>query len=145
MTKRQFLKRCKKALQENGKQIISLQRLMNQEARGEISDLEVQRRLDVLRRDVEETFSNYEKMNPPSKCFQMYHEVLNGLVVFFESIVNYSEYLQAKKTKLEVESLDLFKKSNENLQKYKELSLKLSKQIDLNLNKKIIKKDLKSK
>ncbi len=134
-TKRQLLKRSKKALKETGQQILSLRQLMNQEAHGDISTIDAHRRLDVLRRDVEDTFSTYEKANPPSECFQLYHEILNGLILFYESIVTYSEYLQAKEGYLEKEFPDLFRKTNENLQTYQEISLRLSRVVDSKLNK----------
>jgi len=136
VTKRQLLKRSKEALQETGVQILSLRQLMNQEAHDDIRTIDAHRRLDMLRRDVEETFSKYQKINPPSECFHLHHEILNGLILFYGSIVSYSEYLQAKEGQLEKEFPELFRKTNETLQKYQELSLKLSLEVDSKLNKK---------
>lgn len=136
MTKRQFLKRSKKALQETGAEILALRRLMNKVSSDEISIKDAYRRLDVLRRDVENTFSKYEKLSPPSECFHLHQEILHALILFFDSIVSYSEYLQAKEDRLQVEYHDLLQKSNINLQKYQELSLKLSREVDSKLNKK---------
>ena len=137
MTKRQFLKRSKKALQETGVQILSLRGLMNQETSADISIIEAHRRLDVLRREVENTFSSYEKLISPSECFHLHQEIIHGLILFFESIVTYSEYLYAKESNLEKEFPDLLRKSNKNLKEYQELSIKLSKEVDSKLNKKI--------
>jgi hypothetical protein len=136
LTKRQFLKRSKKALQETGVQILSLKGLMNQIDSDQITTLEAHRRLDVLRRDVEKTFSVYEKINPPSKCFQLYQRILKGLLLFFESIVLYSEYLQIREGNLQAESLDKVEKTRENLESYQELSLSLSREVDSMLRKK---------
>ncbi|HTX61262.1 MAG TPA: hypothetical protein VMC48_03060 [Methanobacterium sp.] len=135
LTKRQFLKRSKKALQETGSQVLSLRGLMNQEYNNEITLLEAQRRLDVLRRDVEETFSVYEKNSPPSNCLSLYQRILNGLILFFESIVTYSEYLQAKERSLPEENLENLGKTRENLLRYRELSLNLSREVDSYLRK----------
>ena len=137
MTNRQFLKRSKKALEETGVQILALRGLMNQEANAHISITDAIRRLDMLRKDVENTFSTYEKLEPPSECFNLHQEMLNGLILFFESIVSYLEYLHANEDNSQTENSELLMKSNENLQKYQELSLKLSREVDSNLSKKI--------
>jgi hypothetical protein len=136
LTKRQFLKKSKKALQDTGVQILSLKGLMNQVAFDQITIREAHRRLDVLRRDMEETFSVYEKINPPSKCFQLYQRIIKGLVLFFESIVLYSEYLQAKEGNLPADNLDKLEKTRENLESYQGVSLRLSREVDSMLRKK---------
>lgn len=133
LTRRQFLKKSKKALQETGAQIISLRGLMNQEAKGEISLLEAQRRLDHLRSEVEEIFSRYEKLKSPSKCLQLQQRIMKGLILFYESLVVYSESLQAKEDGLEESSQNLLIKSAQKLHEYKELSLSLSREVDSNL------------
>lgn len=136
LTKLQFLKRSKKALQETGAQIMSLRALMNQETQDKMSAHEAHRRLDVLRRDVEETFAVYEKLKPPSKCLQLHQKILKGLILFFESIVSYSEYLQAKENNLPEKNLNKLEKTRENLMRYQELSLNLSMEVDSMLHKK---------
>jgi hypothetical protein len=47
------------------------------------------------------------------------------------------EYLHSIEDNSQEEYRDLLGKSNENLQKYQELSLKLSREVDSNLSKKI--------
>ncbi len=135
LTKRQFLKRSKEALQETGVQVLSLRGLMNQEAKGEIDLLEAQRSLDALRKTAEDTFSRYQKLNPPSKCFSLQQNIINTLIIFYESLVAYSESLLAKEEDSEEKSLNLLRKSNEELYKYKEVSATLSREVDSNLQK----------
>lgn len=134
-TKRQFLKKSKKALQDTGMQMLSLRDLMKQESSNQIGAHQANRKLDVLRRDVEETFNVYEKMNPPSLCLPLYHRVLNGLIVFFDSLVTYSEYLQEIEEKNEVFQ-EKKEKVRDNLLRYQDISLKLSKEVDRYLYKK---------
>ncbi len=136
LTKRQFLKRSKEALQETGVHILSLRRLMSQEVKGQISLLEAQRGLDSLRSNVEDTFSRYEKLNPPSKCLQLKQRIIKGLILFNESLVAYYESLMAREADLEGKYQELLEKSNEELDKYKELSLSLSREVDSKLRKK---------
>lgn len=130
LTKRQFLKKSKNALQETGIQILSFRGLINQEVKGEISLLEAQRSLDHLRNDAENTFSWYVKLNPPSKCLGLQQRIINALIIFYESLVAYSESLQASEDHQEEKSKLLLVKSSEELNKYKELSLSLSREVD---------------
>ncbi len=133
LTKHQFLKRSKEALKETGVQTLSFRRLMNQKAKGEISLLEVQRSLDRLRNDAEDTFSQYEKLNPPSKCLGLKQRAIKALIMFHESLVTYSESLPAREPALQEK---LLKRSSEELDEYKELSFHLSREVDSNLQKK---------
>ncbi len=133
LTKRQFLKKSKKTLQETGVQILSYRRLMNQEDKGEINLLEAQRSLDHLRNEVEDTFSRFEKLNPPSECLGLKQMIIKALIIFHESLVTYSESLLASESDLKEK---LQKRSDEELLKYKELSLSLSREVDAGLQKK---------
>lgn len=134
LTKRQFLKKSKKALQDTGVHILSLRTLKNQESKDHLRD--VQRSLNSLRDEVENTFSRYSKLNPPSKCLDLQHRIVQGQILFHESIVFYSDSLIARKDGLDEKSQELLKKSDEELNKYKELSLSLSREVDLELWKK---------
>lgn len=136
LTRRQFLKKSKKALQETGVQILTMRSLKNQEVKGSTNLLDAQRSLDNLRKEVEETFSRYTKLNPPSKCLDLQHRIVQGLILFHESLVIYSESLMAKKDGLDEKFQELLKKSNEELEKYKELFLSLSREVDSELRRK---------
>jgi hypothetical protein len=133
LTKRQLLKRSKEALQETGVQVLSFRRLTSQKTKGEINLLEAQRSLERLRNEVEDTFSRYEKLNPPSECLKLKQRIMKALIIFHESLVTYSESLLAKESDLQEK---LQKRSDEELNEYKELSLYLSREIDSNLQKK---------
>ncbi|MCE5213331.1 MAG: hypothetical protein LLF83_01240 [Methanobacterium sp.] len=134
LTKRQFLKKSKIALQQTGVQLLSLRGLMNQKSKGEISLREAQRNLDTLRKHVENTFSIYEKLNPPSKCLPLQQKIFNALIIFHSSLVSYSESLNAAERGLPDEA-DLKLKSAKELNKYQELTLSLSREIDSYLKK----------
>lgn len=136
LTKRQFLKKSKEALKETGLQVLALRGLMNKEVKGKISLLEAQRGLDSLRNKVEDTFTSYQKLNPPSKCATLKQEVIHVLILFHESMVSYSESLQSKEDGKLEESANLLNQSQEKLIEYKELSLPVSKEVDSHLRKK---------
>lgn len=136
LTKRQFLKKSKKVLQETSIQSLSFRRLINQDAKDEISILETHRSLDHLRNHADDTFASYRKLKPPSKCLQLQKNIINALILFYDSLVAYSESLYARKDGLEDKSRQLMEKSSENLNKYLEISFSLSREVDSNLQKK---------
>lgn len=136
LTKHQFLKKSKKALQETSIQSLSFRRLINQDAKDEIVILEAHRSLDRLRNHADDTFTSYRKLNPPSKCLQLQQSIINALILFYDSLVAYSESLHGKEDGLEDKSSQLMEKSSEKLNKYIEISLSLSREVDSNLQKK---------
>lgn len=136
LTKRQFLKRSKEALKETGIQILLFRELIDQEAKKRIKHQDARRKLDNIRRNVEDTFSRYEKLNPPSKCLPLQHRIMSTLIIFHESVVAYSEYLIAAEEGPDEESKNKLKESSERLQKFREGFLPLSKEVDSHLRKK---------
>lgn len=136
LTKRQFLKRSKEALKETGIQILIFRELVDQEAKKKINKEDARRKLDNIRRDVENTFSLFEKLNPPSNCLSLQRRILSTLIIFHESVVSYSDYLIADEEGSDEESRNKLKESREQLQEFRENFLSLSREVDLNLRKK---------
>jgi hypothetical protein len=135
LTKRQFLKKSKKNLQQTGVQILSLRVLMNKESKGQLSLREAQRSLDTLRNQVENSFSTYEKLNPPSECLTLQQQIFNALIIFHSSLVSYSESLNNSEKGLTNEADLKLNESAQKLKKYQEIALSLSKEIDSYLKK----------
>jgi hypothetical protein len=136
LTKHQFLKKSKKSLDEISTQILSFRNLRNQVNKGTISTIEAQRVLDKIRRDVEDTFSLYEKLNPPSKCTPLKQKIFNATITFHGSMVSYSEYLTAKDKELAQTAKEKYVKSDEELKEFLDMSMPLSRQLDQYLQKK---------
>ena len=136
LTKRQFLKKSKKCLRETGIQILLLRELMDKEAQESLSPRDAYRNLDNIRRDIENTFTWYEKLNPPAKCLHLQQKIMNSLIVFHEAAVKNSESLIALENGLEEESKYKLIDSREELQKFQETFQPLIKEVDLYLQRK---------
>ena len=108
---------------------------MNKESKGVISLREAQRSLDTLRNQVENSFSTYEKLNPPSKCLPLQLKIFNSMIIFHSSLVSYSESLNNSEKGLTNEADLLLNESARKLKKYQEIALSLSKEIDSYLKK----------
>jgi len=120
MTKRQLLKKSKKALDEMGNSLLLIIQIIDNEIEGRISNEESSIRMDVMRKEIETIFSEFEKLSPPSKCFSLYHRILNALIKLHESVVINSESLMAEKNGLEEESQEKLIESIDNLEEFRE-------------------------
>jgi hypothetical protein len=136
MTKKQFLKKSKSCLKDTGPQILLIRELMDKESHGRISVLEASRKLDNIRRDIEKIFSQYEKLNPPSKCASLHRKILHTLIELQEAVVINSESLNAAENGLDEKSRDKIKESRDQLDKFREEFLPLTREVDFNLQRK---------
>jgi hypothetical protein len=67
MTKKQFLKRSKKALNQTGGLLLLIREIMDKEASGNINNQEASKQIDNIRKEIESIFFEFEKINTPSK------------------------------------------------------------------------------
>lgn len=136
LTKRQFLKRSKECLKETGAQILLFRALLDKEFKDGIDSHEAHRQLDNIRKDIETTFSWYEKLNAPSKCISLQQKILNAIIIFHDCVIINSESLVATRIGRHGESQIKFKHSKQELEKFREIFLPLIKEVDLYLQKK---------
>ncbi|HML04950.1 MAG TPA: hypothetical protein VK426_04155 [Methanobacterium sp.] len=119
MTKKQFLKRSKKVLNETGSLLLFIREIMDKEASGKISSEESSKQIENIRKNIESIFFEFEKRNPPSKYVAMQLRILRALVNMQEAVTLYSEYLKATKTGLEEKSMNKLKESKETLEEFR--------------------------
>jgi hypothetical protein len=136
MTKKQFLKKSKKCLQDTGVEILLVRELMDKETQKTISISAASRKLDDIRRDIEKIFSQYEKLSPPSKCVPLHRKILQNLFALHEAVVVNSESLNAAREGEEEKSQEKLEESRDKLKKFREDFRPLSREIDLYLQKK---------
>ena len=120
MTKRQFLKKSKKALDEMGNSLLLIIQIMDKEIEGKINNEESSIRMDIIRKEIETIFSEFEELSPPSPCFSLFHKILNALIKLHESVVINSESLLARKNEREEESQEKLIESIDNLEEFRE-------------------------
>ena len=136
MTKKQFLKRSKKVLNETGSILLLIMEIMGKETRGNISNEEASKQMDNIRKNIESIFFEFEKRNPPSKYVPMQLRILRALVSMQESVTLYSEYLKATKDGLEEKAISKLKESKETLEEFRKEFHSISEEINTLLMKK---------
>lgn len=119
MTKKQFLKRSKKTLNQTGGLLLLIRGIMDKESNGNINNKEISKQIDSIRKNIESIFFEFEKINPPSKYVTMHLRILRALVDLQEVVTLNSEYLSAAKDGLEEKAKDKLKESRNRLEKFR--------------------------
>lgn len=119
MTKKQFLKKSKKCTGETGALLLLIREIMNKEIHGKISNQESLKQIEIIRKDTESLFFEFEKLKPLSKCFSLKQRIIHVLINFQEVMVIYSEYLTASSEGNNEKSQNKLKKSRELLEKFR--------------------------
>lgn len=133
MTKKQFLKRSKKALNQTGGIILLVREIMAKEKAGKIDNIQALKRIDDIRKEIESIFFVYEKRNPPSKCRRMHQKILRSLTDFQEAVTLNSEYLDALKNGKEDEARVKLGQSIESLEEFRKEFHLISEEINRRL------------
>jgi len=136
MTKKQFLKRSKKVLNETGSILLLIMEVMNKETKGSISNDEASKQIDNIRKNIESIFFEFEKRNPPSKYVAMQLRILRALISMQESLTLNSEYLKATKAGLDEVAANKLNESKEILQEFRKEFHSISEEINTLLMKK---------
>jgi hypothetical protein len=92
MTRKQFLKRSCQTLKDIGPMILLLMEIIQKEEKGTIPSEEALKKLDIIRKDVEQVFFDYEKINPPSQYVTLHLKVLKLLTHLQEVVTSNQEY-----------------------------------------------------
>lgn len=135
MTKKQFLKRSKKTLNQTGGLLLLIRGIIDKESSGNINNEEISKQIDSIRKNIESIFFKFEKINPPSKYVTMHLRILRALVDFQEVVTLNSEYVSATKDGLEEKTKDKLEESRDRLEKFRKEFHSLANEVNTLLEK----------
>jgi chromosome segregation ATPase len=135
MTKKQFLKRSKKTLNQTGGLLLLIRGIMVKESSGNINNEELSKQIDSIRKNIESIFFEFEKINPPSKYVTMHLRILRALVDLQEVVTLNSEYLSTTKDSLEEKTKNKLKESRDRLEKFRKEFHSLANEVNTLLEK----------
>ena len=127
MTKMQFLRRSAKCMDETGGLLLLLKEVIDKEFQGKISKSEASIKLDIIRKEIESLFGEFEKLSPPSKCNSLKQKILNILINMHEVVIINSESLSAAKE----QSQDKLNESREKLEMFRKEFHDLTKRVNI--------------
>ncbi|MDI6723738.1 MAG: hypothetical protein QMD61_03730 [Methanobacterium sp.] len=136
MTKRQFLKKSKKYLNETGVLLLLIREVMDKEFQGKISNQEACNQMDNIRKNIESIFSEYEKSDPPSEYTSLKQKILRALINLQEAVVTNYESLLAAREGMEEKSRDKLNKSRNILEEFRKDFHPIAEEVDALLLKK---------
>lgn len=131
MTKRQFLKRSAKCMDETGGLLLLLKEIIDKEVQGEISNQDASKRIDDIRKEIESIFYKFEKLNPPSKCTSLKQKILKILIDLQEIVITDSESLFAAREGFKERSQDKLKESKDRLENFRKDFHDLTKKVNI--------------
>lgn len=127
MTKMQFLRRSAKCMDETGGLLLLLKEVIDKEFQGKISKSEASKKLDIIRKEIESLFEEFEKLSPPSRCNSLKQKILNILINMHEIVITNSEALSAAKE----QSQDKLNESREKLEMFRKEFHDLTKRVNI--------------
>lgn len=127
MTKMQFLRRSAKCMDETGGLLLLLKEVIDKEFQGKISKSETSKKLDIIRKEIESLFEEFEKLSPPSRCNSLKQKILNILINMHEIVITNSEALSAAKE----QSRDKLNESREKLEMFRKEFHDLTKRVNI--------------
>ena len=136
LTKRQFLKKSAKCMDETGGLLLLLKEIIDNESQGKISNSEASKKLDIIRKEIEIIFYEFEKLNSPSLCSSLKQNVLNILINMQEIVVINSESLCAAKEGLNGQSEKKLSESRARLEKFRKDFHDVTKRVNVLLTEK---------
>ncbi len=90
-------------------------------------------KMEKIRKNLENIFFKYEKLNPPSKCKNLQINLLKTIIILQEAVVAIIEHLNLLKDGSNEQSKEKLIKSKEKLDKFRENYGNLSREVDLYL------------
>ncbi|HHT19127.1 MAG TPA: hypothetical protein GXZ72_06165 [Methanobacterium sp.] len=133
MTKKQFLKKSKKTLKEIGIELLIIREIPTQEKYNSVDLEKTYLKMEKIRKNLENIFFKYEKLNPPSKCKNLQINLLKTIIILQEAVVAIIEHLNLLKDGSNEQSKEKLIKSKEKLDKFRENYGNLSREVDLYL------------
>ncbi len=119
MTRMQFLKKSAKCMNETGGVLLLLKEVIDKEFQGKISNSEASMKIDIIRKEIESIFYEFEKLNPPSHCSSLKQKILTVLINMQDTVVTNLEYLSAAKERLNEQSKDKLSESRTKLENFR--------------------------
>ncbi|NYB52691.1 MAG: hypothetical protein HVN35_09060 [Methanobacteriaceae archaeon] len=133
MTKKQFVKKSKNCLKDTGVELLIIREIFSKEKTGKFAEYEAYKQLENVRKNMEDIFFKYESLKPPVKCKALHRKILNSLIIIQEAVVLNTEYLLLIQEGSEELAQEKYKKSFNELEKFRDRFRELSQELDVYL------------
>ena len=135
MTKKQFLKRSSKILDDTGNHALVIRGLIGNEKDGTIDNNNAYKQAKLLIENIGSTFFSYENINPPSNCNSLYLKILHSLILLQDVASNNYDFITLSTEGKSSDAQEKLLKSENLLEKFRKEFRPLTTEVDNLLNK----------
>jgi hypothetical protein len=135
MTKKQFLKKSSKILDETGNHALAIRGLIGQEKDGTIDNNNAYKQAKQLIEGIGATFFSYENINPPSNCNSLHLKILHSLILLQDVTSNNYDYITLSREGNSLDAQEKLVKSENLLENFRKEFRPLTTEVDKLLNK----------
>ena len=133
MTRKQFLKRSSKTLDETGNHALLIRGLIGQEKDGSIDNDDAYTQTRLIIDGISSTFFDYENINPPSNCNSIHLKILLTLIILQDvASANYDFITRSREDK-SIIAQEKLKESENLLDKFRNEFRPLTTEVDSHL------------
>ena len=133
MTRKQFLKRSSKTLDETGNHSLLIRGLIGQEKDGSIDNDDAYTQTRLIIDGISSTFFDYENINPPSNCNSLHLKILRTLIILQDvASANYDFITRSREDK-SIIAQEKLKESENLLDKFRNEFRPLTTEVDSHL------------
>jgi hypothetical protein len=135
MTKKQFLKRSSKTLDETGNHALLIRGLIGQEKDGTIDNNNAYKQTKLLIEGIASTFFDYENISPPSNCNSLYLKILHSLIILQDVTSANYDFITLSREDKSLKAQEKLEESQNLLEKFRIEFRPLTGEVDNHLNK----------
>ena len=119
MTKKQFLKRSSKTLDETGNHALQIRGLIGQEKDGTIDNNNAYKQTKLLIEGITSTFFDYENISPPSNCNSLHQRILHCIIILQDVASANYDFISLSREDESLNAREKLEESQETLEKFR--------------------------
>jgi hypothetical protein len=133
MTRKQFLKRSSKTLDETGNHALLIRGLIGQEKDGSIDNDDAYTQTRLIIDGISSTFFDYENINPPSNCNSLHLKILRTLIILQDVATANYDFITRSREDKSIIAQEKLKESENLLDKFRNEFRPLTTEVDSHL------------
>ena len=133
MTKKQFLKRSSKTLDETGNHALLISGLISKEKNDLIDNNDAYKQAKLIIDGISSTFFDYENINPPSNCNSLHLKILHTLIILQDVASANYDFINRSREDKSIIAQEKLKESENLLDKFRNEFRPLTTEVDSHL------------
>jgi hypothetical protein len=133
MTKKQFLKRSSKTLDETGNHALLISGLISKEKNDLIDNNDAYKQAKLIIDGISSTFFDYENINPPSNCNSLHLKILHTLIILQDVASANYDFINRSREDKSIIAREKLKESENLLEKFRNEFRPITTEVDSHL------------